>query len=409
MPAETFHFSFTAAAVLADKALCALFNGETTDLRRDFEIVQLAIREVPFPASMSNTLVGTVDVARVAGYSGGSPVTPVATNEGASLPAQVTAATQVDAIDAPAAVRSFSLNQPGMGWSSGGLFTWLQRAGAKIAGQPYRNPGVLWHAGQGSVLQSLELRQGEGIAVRPSTNPPAPLGWLCEIEFEVGGSTWIVPAELYPPEGHQAHVVLFNGVGSGVVLKVRAINVFSPGFFVYDDATANASAVTENSTLRIVRIREAFGGVPLSAQPANGAHPVPAAFALRRGSLRNELNVQLVDGLDPASDLGYPGTNGPAVRRINAFRNLRMRLASVDLTTGFVDSNFAPARSLRQGIDIRSDGARPIRLRPQEGIALLVNSASPLCSYLIEGTVLHQPPPATPSGGRRPVPRVLGA
>jgi hypothetical protein len=65
MATETFHFGFTAAASIADKALFALFNAETSEPRRELELVQLAIREVPFPNSMVNSLVGSVEVGFV--------------------------------------------------------------------------------------------------------------------------------------------------------------------------------------------------------------------------------------------------------------------------------------------------------------------------------------------------------
>jgi hypothetical protein len=408
MPTETFHFGFTAAASIADRALCALFNAEVSDPRREFELVHMTIREVPFPPSMSSSLVGTVDVVRINSVVGGVSISPVATNPGATLPSQVSVLTQVDNVGSPTVLRSFWLNEPGMGWGGSGGVTWLQGAGARNPGQPYRQTGALWHAGQGSILQSLELREGEGLAVRPSTNGPAPLGWLCDIEFEVGTSSWVVPAELYPAEGHQAQVALFNGVGSGVVLKVRAIHVFTPGWFSYDNSVGGSP--TESSTLRLARVRRVSGGAPMTPVGATTASAVPSALQLRRGSLRSELNIQLVDGLDPVSDLGYPGTNAATVRRLNAFRNLRLRVASVDVTTGFAEGNFAPARGLRQGLEVRSDlPLKGLRLRPQEGIALLVNSASPLCSYVIEGTILHQAPPASVSGGRRPMARILGA
>jgi hypothetical protein len=408
MATETFHFEFTAAASIADKALFALFNAETSDPRRELELVQLAIREVPFPNSMVNSLVGSVEVIRINSVAGGEPVTAVPTNTAALLPTQVTGLTQVDGVGSPAALRSFWLNEPGNAWGGSGGVTWLQGSGARNPGQPNRQTGALWHAGQGSILQSLELREGEGIAIRPATNGPAPLGWLCDIEFEVGTSSWVVPAELYPAEGHQAQVALFNGVGSGVVLKVRAIHFFTPGWFSYDNSTGGTPS--ENSTLRLVRVRRVTGGVTIAPLGATTASTVPATLQLRRGSLGNELNIQLVDGLDPVADLGYPGSSAAAVRRLNAFRNLRLRVSSVDITTGFAEGNFAPARSLRQGLEVRSDlPLKGLRLRPQEGIALLVNSASPLCSYVIEGTILHQAPPASVSGGRRPMARVLGA
>jgi hypothetical protein len=157
-------------------------------------------------------------------------------------------------------------------------------------------------------------------------------------------------------------------------------------------------------------VRRATGGTLLNPQPASTRNTVPAALQLRRGSLRNELTIQLVEGLDPIADLGYPGTNAPAVRRLQTFRNARLRVASVDVTTGFAEGNFAPARSLRQGWEVRSNlPVAGLRLRPQEGLALLVNSASPLCSYIVEGTILHQAPPSAVAGSRRPVARFLGA
>jgi len=217
-----------------------------------------------------------------------------------------------------------------------------------------------------------------------------------------------VPAELSPSEGHQAWITVFNGVGSGIVLKIRAIQASTPGFYSYDNA--NSGVATENSTLRLVRVRRATGGTLLNPLPASTKNTVPATLQLRRGSLRNELTIQLVEGLDPGSDLGYPAANGAAVRRLNCLRNARLRVASVDVTTGFAEGNFAPARSLRQGWEVGAGlPVGGLRLRPQEGIALLVNSTSPLCSYIVEGTILHQAPPASSGGSRRPVARILGA
>jgi hypothetical protein len=408
MATDTFHFGFTAAASITDRALCTLFNAEGSDLRRELELVQLTIREVPFPASMSGALVGTVELVRISSQAGGTAVSPVATNTAATLPTQVSCRTQVDAIELSGMLRSSWLNEPGIGVTSGGLATWLPGVGAKNPGQPCRNTGAVWQAGQGAVLQSLELAEGEGIAIRPSATPPAPLGWLCDLELDVGTSSWVVPAELFPSEGHHAWITVFNGVGSGTVLKIRAIHAFTPGFYSYDNSTSGVAS--ENSTLRLVRVRRATGGTLLNPQPASTRNTVPAALQLRRGSLRNELTIQLVEGLDPIADLGYPGTNAPAVRRLQTFRNARLRVASVDVTTGFAEGNFAPARSLRQGWEVRSNlPVAGLRLRPQEGLALLVNSASPLCSYIVEGTILHQAPPSAVAGSRRPVARFLGA
>jgi hypothetical protein len=408
MPNDTFSFGVTAAATIADRALCTVFNAETSDPRRQLELVSLTVRETPFPPTMASSLVGTLEAVRINGLTGGVATPVVPTNSSATLPTAVRCLTQVDLIDGAAPLRAFWLNQPGFGSTSTSPVPWLATSGGKNPGQPCRNPGVLWHAGYGSLLQRLELREGEGIAIRPAATSPAPQAWLCEVEFEIGGATFLAPCELTPVEGQAAAVALFNGSGSGVVVAVRAMQVSPAGFHSYDNpATTPAS---ESSTLRLVRVRRATGGLVVDPLPASTASEPPIALQIRRGSLRAELTVQLADGLDPAGDLGYPSTNAAAVRRLNAMRGLRMRVASLDLATGFTEGNFVTARSLRQGWENHADlPVQGLVLRPQEGIALLANTASPLCSYVIEGTILHRPPPTAITAGRRPVARVLGA
>jgi hypothetical protein len=383
-----------------EDGLFAIFNDETSDNRRYFELVNLRLSPV---APMANNTAGVgragaLALFRTTASSGGDAVSPIKNDtNSASLPSQVTCTTNPDSVtttgvalkrmaDAPNYFLFLANSSLSSRQFSGGLASWKHDSFA-----------TLGDFGASVNCEPIVLREGEGVAVTQTEyGVPHAMIVAMIVTNTATGATYLYRSVDVATDAiiGGALVSLFNASGSGVVLAVRVA-------WIPLDGETNASnlAAMPAINLRLARIQgldtAADATTPIKADTSTS---IPSALRTVVGPFRSRL--------EGSWQWDWPYTHGSTISI------LQQQNAGVFRRNPAMKAFGAVGFSLNgiqlDGLDdINIFSAEPgsgIIVRPGEGLGLLAGTAGLLSSstfinYNIEATILHYPPPAAPAGG----------
>ena len=398
---ETFYIYQRAVDVRPlEDGLFAIFNDETSDDRRYFELVNLRLSPV---APITSNLVasgraGALALFRTTASSGGDAVAPIKNDtSSASLPSQVTCTTNPDSVTttgvalkrmADAPCYFFSVANSGLSTRafSGGLMSWRHDSFA-----------TLGDFGASVSCEAVILREGEGVAVTQTEfGTPHSMIVAMFVTNTATGATYLYRSVDVATDAtiDGPLVSLFNASGSGVVLAVRVA-------LIPLDGENNASNVTTMVAinLRLARIQgldtSADATTPIKADTSTS---IPSALRTVVGPFRSRL--------EGSWQWDWPYTHGATISILQQQNAGVFRRNPAMKAFGAVGFSLNGIQLDGLGdIDIYSaEPGSGIIVRPGEGLGLLAGTAgllsnSTFANYNIEATILHYPPPSAPAGG----------
>lgn len=394
--AETFRALFPKVDVrpLTD-GLAAIFNGETSDQRRYFEVVRVTVRpsSAQGAASGANAMAAKVSLCRISAASGGETIVAVKRDTAsADLPAQVTCVGYPDSVTVSSVLRRLADAPSYTGTTGSNL--WL---GARVYGGSYtaymraNNADTLRFSGDANV-EGVVLREGQGVAMVLDA-----YGWPRAGQFNLtvrnlstGASYQFRTREIGHPERlGMALVSLFNASSSGVVLSVTACE------FPLDGES-------NFPTFRMARIEGYAEGNAVTPIAHDTGNSVPAALECLAGDFVSTLWGQ-GSGVPYDWQITHGATMTIAVQqKISMMRGITgsPRFSTVGVTPGL-----SPGQEEMRLLSLPPGNG--IVLRPNEGFALLAGRGGAIESstfgyYDVEMTVLHYPPPGGGGGGTFP-------
>jgi len=398
---ETFYIYQRAVDVRPlEDGLFAIFNDETSDNRRYFELVNLLLSPV---APMANTTAGVgragaLALFRTTASSGGDAVSPIKHNTAsASLPSQVTCTTNPDSVTTTGVALKRMADAPNYFLNLANSSLSSRQFGGGLASWRHDSFATLGDFGASVSCEPIVLREGEGVAVTQTEyGVPHSMIVAMIVTNTATGATYLYRSVDVATDAIIGGAIasLFNASGSGVVLAVRVA-------WVPLDGETNASnlAAMPAINLRLARIQgldtAAAATTPIKADTSTS---IPSALRTVVGPFRSRL--------EGSWQWDWPYTHGATIsilpqQNAGVFRrNPSMK--------AFGAVGFSLNGIQRSGLgDINIFSAEPgsgIIVRPGEGLGLLAGTAGLLSSstfinYNIEATILHYPPPSAPAGG----------
>ena len=381
--ADTFRWSGFAHAI-RDGALIHIQNTETTDIRRLFTLTSWDVR--PWVGTPDGTgLAGAWRLRFITAHSGGETLSMIAADPSVpALPSQITALIQ-STVTLDATTTSLR-DRAALAVSTANL-SWPQFGRLVPGGASTSN--LFEGMDTGAAIQRITLPAGKGIAIVAAIDNPSvgPETWYATLTLrdDTNGRTYFVQGEAVGAgTSTNAIISVMNAPGSGITLSVADIDI------VYGGEPSTTVAMPS------VRLMRTIGGndqgeliTPLSSDPSIA---VPSALIVRRGRLTNaEEPLIAAHGLNK-DDLGYPSTNVAAWQRVG---NLGRRLVGQGTTTALSQASYnawakpgEPQYGQRFSNDITG-----VVLRPQTGVALVLDQPSIYSTYWVEIEITHTPPP----------------
>lgn len=367
--------------------LAAVFNAETADARRYFEVIRVAVRPPSGQAGQSAGfgLAAKMGLYRTTASSGGTAIVPVKRDTGsANLPAGVTCTYFPDSVTVSGAPLRTIADAPSLTIAAAN--SWL---GARVYGgsfYPYQrgNAGDLVRLSGDANVQRIVLREGEGLAVVLDAAGQPRAGQInLTVRNESSGATYQFRSRDIgtPRTVGQAVVSLFNGTGSGVVLGVSASEF-------PNDGEANMPG------MRLALIEGLSGGDDVTPVAHSTGAAAPAALVCRASDF-----VAALAGSGAGVAHDWNSTHG---QTFSVY--YQQRAGAVRYASG-MPSMLAPGLSPgimpgdEQYLLFAARAGSGIVLRPGMGLALLAGRSGALETstflYLdVEMTVLHYPPPS---------------
>lgn len=387
--AETYRVLFHGVDVLPlTDGLAAIYNAETSDQNRYFEVTRVAVRPYGVFGGLSGTLPlsGKLSAYRTTATSGGEAVAAIKRDTGsADLPAEVTCTIYPSSVTTTGNALRGIIDAPSMIFAS--TNQWLA---ARVYGGSYsaymrqNNADTLRFSGDANV-ERIVLREGEGVALVLGT-----YGWPrsgqvnITLREETTGETYQYRSRDIgtPALLGQAYISLFNGSGSGVVLGVNSIEFPLDGEHNFP-------------VFRMARIDGVLGGETVTPMAADTANSAPAALVCTKG----DFNAKLVGEYSGVPyDWNYThGLGGMTIASQQKAGQVR-GISGIDL---YWNVGQTPGLQIGQDETIlwNAKSGAGIVLRPGDGFALLAGRAGALetstFAYLeVEMTVIHYPPAA---------------
>lgn len=388
--AQTFHYAGPITAT-RDQALLVIFNNEQTKRTRKYSIIKCDVQ----PIIPTTTTPGTLALRKITAISGGTsiPVIP-ADNTNASINSLISLKTFADVTQGTADIRTF-LPLP---VSTQGQTLMATGFNGDNSGGLRQDTGNLWDSGfVNSTTQRIVLREGEGVALVPKdpVNGPINASWYCYLTLQIGSATYYAMCTITPTAG-MASLALFNGTGSGQVIEIANISL------TYIGQPTTTTAITDAPLVRFIRIAGYDGGVAVTPDVRNTAYPAPSSLGLIANQLWSPLTIDTIGeklGMGQGEYL-YPEQNTALFRRIGIVRRALTHMFSVmapGLATVGVCSEFQ-WNAVQHGLDYQGDNnIQPLVLQPGEGLAVVVNNATPYCGYWVDVSITHTPPIDGPS------------
>lgn len=297
--------------------------------------------------------VGTYELGRISGCTGGVLVTPIAYDSSApAIPSQVLTTKLTGSVS------GFSALRKGKSRRTSGESTLPMQNHVSSGGAMHKFDMQAWICHYDAQTESITLREGEGIALHyPTGTDNGSLDQINEVEFifAIGTDVYMHRFSVHPVVGMSLGCI-FNGAGSGVVIKVLRVSTHQ-----------NVSSPTAtNADYQLQTISDAIGGQLVPAIPTDSSSALPDSVEIRHGA------VSLLDY--PDNLFAAPG------KKTGEFKLGKLTNFTVSMTSG---SNFllnSLARGYCKGMLFRDDMhhaksrnafTQSITLNEGEGVAVI--------------------------------------
>lgn len=408
---ETLYLKLDAVDVRPlEDGLLGIFNNESADERRYFELVSLRVSP---SAPLSNTTAGVgrsaaLSLRRITALSGGDSITPIRMDTAdAALPAQVLVRNDPDSVTASDIFRRIADAPAYSSTVANTQFSSRTYGGSMVTHQKSHFADI-WRGGESADVEPIILREGQGVAIfQDEFGTQHSMQTAAVVTNTATGATYICRSTDLSTDRRldNATFGIFNGSGSGVTLAVKLWVLPMDG-----------ESITVPQ-LRLCRI----GGVTLGGATVTPIRPdtsksVPSALQVVSGSF------QPVIAGEWQSD--YYTTHGlalsTAAASLQAWNKAQIDAGTFSrfaMTQNFRAIGESPG-SIRVGTmhDDLLFSAEPgsgIIIKPGDGLGLVagtsvntggtqaVGNTSTFINYDIEAVLLHYPP--TVSGTYPPV------
>jgi hypothetical protein len=409
--AETLYIKLDAVDVRPlEDGLLAIFNNETSDDRRYFELVSLRVS--PSAPVSNNTAgigrAGSLSIKRITAVSGGDAVTPIKVDtSNASLPSQVSvvndpdSATATDIFRRIADAPAYSLTLVNTQFSS-------RTFGGSMVTHQKSHFADIFRGGESADVEPIILREGEGVGLFQDAYGSQHSMQTAAVVTNIStGATYICRSTDLSTDRRldEANFAIFNGTGSGVVLAVKLWVLPMDGEAVL------------NPSLRLCRISGiGQGGDTVTPILPDTSKTAPSALVVKSGPVQPRISGEWQADYYETHGLAYQGAGVSLAAwntaQLNAGTFSRTLMANIFPAIGEVKIGMQRS-SLDNDLLFDAKPGQGILIKPGDGLALVsgttvatagtqaVNSSSTFINYDIEAVLLHYPP--TVSGTYPPV------
>jgi hypothetical protein len=404
---ETLYIKMDAVDVRPlEDGLLGIFNNETADDRRYFELISLRVSPSA-PLSNNSAAIGkpgSLSIRRITAVSGGDSITPIRMDTAdAALPAQVLVRNNPDSATATDIFRRIA-DTPAYSLTASNLQFSSRTYGGSMVTHQKSHFADIFRGGESVNVEPIILREGEGIGLfQDAYGTQHSMQTAAVVTNTTTGATYICRSVDLSTDRrlNEAVLAIFNGTGSGVVLAVRL-------WVLPEDGEA---VLTPG--LRLCRIAGlALGGDTVTPIRPDTSKSVPTALQVVRGSFQPviagewQADYYTTHGLAFGTGATLQAWNkaqidaGTLTRSTRA-QDFRAIGETSGMRTGTMDDDLMFSAKAGEGIIIK----------PGTGLGLVagrdvasnntqaIGSNSTFINFDIEAVLLHYPPPAAPSGG----------
>jgi hypothetical protein len=405
---ETLYIKLDAVDVRPlEDALLGIFNNETTDDRRYFELVSLRVSPSA-PLSNSTAAVGRagmMSIARITALSGGDSVTPIRMDTAdAALPAQVLVrnnpdtATATDIFRRIADAPTYSLTTANSQFSS-------RTYGGSMTSHQKSHFADIFRGGESANVEPIILREGEGVGLfQDAYGSQHSMQTAAVVTDTATGATYICRSTDLSTDRRlgESNFAIFNGTGSGVVLAVRLWVLPIDGEAVLTPG------------LRLCRIAGlALGGDTVTPIRPDTSKSVPSALQVVGGSFQPVIAGEWQADYYQAHGSAYIANSA----NIQAWNKAQIDAGTLSRSTRAQDFRaIGEVPGMRIGtmdddLMFSAKAGEGIIIKPGTGLGLVAGrdvvlggtqatgSNSTFINFDIEAVILHYPPPAGGGGG----------
>lgn len=401
---ETFYVQLDAVDVRPlEDGLLGIFNTETSDERRYFELISLRVSPAA-PLSNNTAAVGrpgSMSIVRITSLTGGDDVAPILMDTAdAALPAQVLirnnpgASTVTDVFRRIADAPAYSLTVANTQFSSrtyGGSMVTHQKA----------HYADIWRGGESADVESIILREGEGLAlIQNAYGTQHSMQTAAVVTNTATGATYICRSTDLSTDRRlgEPTFAIFNGSGSGVILSVKLWVLPMDG---------DAVVLPQLRLCRIAGV--ALGGDTVTPIRPDTSKSVPSALQVVSGSFQPRIYGEWQDDYYTTHGLTYGGT-GALLAAWNKAQIDAGTFSRSTMTTNFRAIGEIPGGmrvgTINDDLMFSAEPGSGIIIKPGDGLGLVsgtstatggtqaIGSSSTFINYDIEAVILHYPPPA---------------
>jgi len=396
---ETLYIKLDAVDVRPlEDGLFAIFNNETADDRRYFELVSLRVSPT---APLSNNTVGVgrpgmMSIARITSLSGGDSVTPIRMDTAdTALSAQVLVRINPDTTTVTDIFRRIA-DAPAYSLTVGNSQFSSRTYGGSMMSHQKSHFADIFRGGENVNVEPIILREGQGVGLfQDQYGTQHSMQTAAVVTNTATGATYICRSTDLSTDRRlgEATFAIFNGSGSGVVLAVRLWVLPMDG----------EAVVTP--PLRLCRISGlALGGDAVTPIRPDTSKSVPSALQIVGGSFQ-----PVIAGEWQAD---YYETHGAAFSPVQTWNKAQIDAGTFSRSTRAQDFRaIGETSGMRTGtIDddlmFSARAGEGIIIKPGTGLGLVagrdvasggtqaVGNTSTFINFDIEAVILHYPPPA---------------
>ena len=401
--AETLYLKMDAVDVRPlEDGLLGIFNNETADDRRYFELVSLRVS--PSAPLSNNTAAagkpGSLSIKRITALTGGDSITPIRMDTADSaLPAQVLVRNNPDSVTATDVFRRIADAPAYSLTATNAQFSSATYGGSMVTHQKAHFADI-FRGGESVDVEPIILREGQGVGLfQDAYGTQHSMQTAAVVTNTATGATYICRSVDLSTDRrlNEAVLAIFNGSGSGVVLAVRLWVLPMDGEAVL------------TPQLRLCRIAGvALGGDTVTPIRPDTSKSVPSALQVVRGSFQPVIAGEWQADYYQTHGLTYQGAGAAQ----QAWNKAQIDAGTLSRSTRAQDFRaIGETPGMRTGTmddDLLFNAApgKGIIIKPGDGLGLVagntvavagtqaIGSNSTFVNFDIEAVLLHYPPPA---------------
>jgi len=404
---ETLYIKLDAVDVRPlEDALLGIFNNETVDDRRYFELVSLRVSP---SAPLSNSAAsvgraGMMSIARITALSGGDSVTPIQMDTAdAALPAQVLVRNNPDSATATDIFRRIA-DAPAYSLTVGNSQFSSRTYGGSMMSHQKSHFADIFRGGESADVEPIILREGEGVGLfQDQYGTQHSMQTAAVVTDTATGATYICRSTDLSTDRRlgESNFAIFNGSGSGVVLAVRLWVLPMDGEAVLTPG------------LRLCRIAGlALGGDTVTPIRPDTSKSIPSALQVVSGSFQPVIAGEWQADYYQTHGLAFgSGTTLQAWNKAQIDAGTFSRSTRAQDFRAIGEIPGMRAGTMDDDLMFSAKAGEGIIIKPGTGLGLVagrdvasggtqaINSSSTFINFDIEAVILHYPPPSGGGGG----------